>query len=227
MRSYNNMKLWYLKNLEIFRSLPHREILRLHDIAVFKKYNKKEFIYFSEINLNNVYIIIEGYVVIGYLSAEGRNCSTDILTEGDLFGAIIEGGESHGYARSLGRTIVCKIDRNEFENILEKYPLLSLKIVKMLGNKINCLENKIQNLVFKDVKNRLYDLVQSLYGISQKIGSPQQTYSLSHEDIASLVGSTRETVSVNLFEMKKKGLIDYDRGRFRVICLKKRPAIET
>ena len=213
------MKLWYLKNLDIFKGLSGEELHRLKEGTVMKNYKKKEYLFFSSDNINDVYIIKKGNVEIGHLDMSGREFSIDILTKGEIFGAVLGKGFAGGYARAIDRALVCIMDRKEFEEMLEKSPKLSLRVLKLLGFKINILENKLQHLVFKDVKTRICELLKTLYVKSGDKETGEIKISLTHQDIANLVGSTRETTSVYLAELRREGVIEYERKKIKIISL--------
>ncbi len=214
--SQGQLKLWYLKNIRLFKDFSEAELMKFNDKMVMKDYNKKEYLYLAPENLDTVFLVKQGNIEIGYIDESGRELAIDILGAGEIFGAVPGEGYSGGYARAIDRTIVCILNRTEFEHFLELHPQFSLRVMKLLGAKIRVLENKLQNLVFKDVKTRICELLYSLY---QKTGDPKTgliKITLTHQDIANLVGSTRETASVYLSELKKDGIIDYIRKKIKV-----------
>lgn len=213
----SSLKLWYLKNLGLFKGAKSDEMKVLDKITVMKNYNRKEYIYFSDEDINRVYIIKRGNVEIGYLDESGKELSIDILGMGEIFGTVLGEGRSGGYARAIEKALICHMSRVDFEDFLSRFPQMSLRVLKLLGFKINVLENKLQNLVFKDIKTRICDLLDSLY---EKNGDHQKgliKVHLTHRDIANLVGCTRETASLNLSQLKKEGIIDYQKRRIKIL----------
>lgn len=213
----SDLKLWYLKNLDLFKGMKSAEMKILDDITVMQNYNKKEYIYFSLEDVDKVYIIKEGNVEIGYLDESGKELTIDILGAGEFFGTILGKGSPGGYARAVNRALLCIMSRQDFEEFLQRFPAMSLRVLKLMGFKINVLENKLQNLVFKDIKTRICDLLFSLY---KKSGDPERgiiKVPLTHQDIANLVGCTRETASLNLSELKKEGVISYEKKRIKIL----------
>lgn len=212
-----NLKLWYLKNLGIFKGAKSEEIKVLDEITIMKNYKKKEYIYFSKADVDRIYIIKQGNVEIGYLDESGKEFAIDILGMGEIFGTILGQEGAGGYARVVDRALICHMSRIDFEEYLEKFPGMSLRVLKFLGFKINILENKLQNLVFKDIRTRICELLASLY---EKSGDTEQKVikvALTHRDIANLVGCTRETASLNLSELKKEGIITYHKRRIKIL----------
>ena len=217
----SSLKLWYLKNLDLFKGMKSTEMEILDDITVMQNYQKKEYIYFSLDDVDKVYIIKEGNVEIGYLDESGKELSIDILGSGEFFGTLLGKGLPGGYARAVNRALVCIMSRQDFEEFLQRVPAMSMRVLKLMGFKINVLENKLQNLVFKDIRTRICDLLFSLY---QKNGDYQRNIikvPLTHQDIANLVGCTRETASLNLSELKKEGVISYEKRRIKILSTEK------
>ncbi len=216
-----NLKLWYLKNLNLFKNMQPNAMKVLDEITIMENYQKKQYIYFSAEDVEKVYVIKNGHVEIGYLDESGKEFSIDILGPGEIFGTVLGKGSAGGYARSLNKALICVMNQVDFEAFLQKYPEISFRVLKVLGFKINILENKLQNLVFKDIKTRICELLYSLY---QKSGDKEKQIikvPLTHRDIANLVGCTRETASVNLSELKKEGIIDYEKRRIKILSPRK------
>ncbi|GAB4372955.1 MAG: Crp/Fnr family transcriptional regulator [Calditrichia bacterium] len=217
MMKDNSLKLWYLKNLPIFKGAKKQGLKILNDISVMKDYKKKEYIYFSAEDVDKIFLIKEGHVEIGYLDESGKEFAIDILGPGEICGMVPGSGAQGGYARAANRALVCIINRNDFEDFLQKFPEVSFRVLKLFGLKINVLENKLQNLVFKDIKTRICELLYSLY---EKSGDPERQIikiPLTHRDISNLVGCTRETASLNLSELKKEGIIGYEKRRIKIL----------
>ncbi len=211
-----NLKLWYLKNLGLFKGAKSQEMKYLNDITVMKNYKKKEYIYFSEQDVDRVYIIKRGNVEIGYLDESGKEFSLDIIGMGEIFGTVLGRGSEGGYARAIDKALICHMSRTDFEEFLQKFPDISMRVLKLLGFRINVLENKLQNLVFKDIKTRICDLLSSLFVKSGNREKGTINVPLTHKDIANLVGCTRETASLNLSELKKEGVISYEKKKIKI-----------
>ena len=126
---------------------------------------------------------------------------------------------SGGFARAVDKALVAFLNKDDFDNFLEKYPRFSTKILRTMGQRIEMLENKLKNLVFSDVKTRICKLLYALYEKAGDKRSGQIKIQLTHQDIANLVASSRETASLHLSELKKNGIISYERKRIRILSL--------
>jgi len=206
------------------RDINKNDLQKFCARLVYKKYQKKEFVYLPYEADERVYFIIRGNVEIGYLDESGRELSLDILGSGDIFGAFMRGrlsseAMSGSFARAVDKALIAFLNRDDFNNFLEKYPRFSTKIRSTMGQRIKMLENKLQNLVFSDVKTRICKLLYALYEKAGDKRSGQIKIQLTHQDIANLVASSRETASLHLSELKKNGVITYERKRIRILSL--------
>ncbi len=123
-------------------------------------------------------------------------------------------------AEALDDTYICVIKREDFEALLKRKPDLSFKLTKLIGLRLKRIGTRIEDLVFKDVNTRLANLLLDLsqkYGVKEKEGI-QIGIKITHQEMANLIGSTRETVSMTLGEFKRQGLIDLE-GR-KILILK-------
>jgi len=95
-------------------------------------------------------------------------------------------------------------------------PDLSLTITKWIGLRLRKVESRLENLIFQDVHTRLYTLLETL---AEKYGKDIPTgrkiaIKLSHQELANLIGATRETVTFELNKMKKRGIIKVEGREF-------------
>ncbi len=166
-----------------------------------------------------IYFIKKGNVEIGYLEEDGRELTLDILGSGEIFGSLLGMGFSDGYARALDEVEVCELNRSDFDNFLQKHTQLTYKLLELLALKIGVLKSRLEILVFKDIKTRICRQLLALYKKSGDEINGKIRIPLTHVDMARLVGSTRETVTHFLSELKKEGIITYKRQNISILSL--------
>jgi len=140
----------------------------------------------------------------------------EIIQQGELFGQItLEKNSMNGeFAQAYKAGVsLCAFSIDDFEKLLQKKPALALKYSKQVGSKLRHIENRLVNLLNKDVKTRLTNF---LWQLAQKHADPSaNTFCipnyLTHEDIANLIGSSRQTVTTLFNELATEGLITYNR----------------
>ena len=125
---------------------------------------------------------------------------------------LIDGGPREEMAEAMENALITEIERGEFERILQKEPLIGYRLTKIVAQRRREVENKIEQLIFKDVNAKLAELLLRLaveYGIEDSRGT-LVSLKITHQEMANLIGSTRETVSLTLSQFKRKGLIATD-----------------
>lgn len=217
-----DIKYWHLRNHKLFWMLKNSQIEQLCIIVGFKKAYKNEIIYFADEPIKRIFFLKKGMIKIVETNPNGEEVIKDIIKQGDLFGELGLNNESvnHEYAQALSDEVkICSFTLDDFEKVMEANPSVALSYTKLVGFKLLRLQNRYSNLVFKDVKTRLIDFIKDW---SEKEGIRENNririYNyLTHQDIASLVCSTRQTVNQIINELQSEGKIEYSRKEI-VIC---------
>ena len=161
-----------------------------------------------------------GRVKLSLLSPGGRELTLAFLEPGEIFGEIAtDGEEGHAtVAEAVEPSIICTLSRDAFERFLSTRPTLGLDIAKFIGFRLRKFQMRLQDLLFLDVKSRILKVLRDLsedHGVVTPRGIVLKLR-LTHQDIANLVGATRETTSSTISELRSAGLIDQD-GKFFVL----------
>ncbi|MBB6001865.1 Crp/Fnr family transcriptional regulator [Arcicella rosea] len=215
-------KYWYLHDHQLFSVLSREENRALCLIPNFKTVKKNEILYFSHDDEQRLYTIKSGTLKIILVDAEGNETVKEILRSGDLFGQYTfdemnENEDEYAVAVS-DKVVICSFKQNDFENIVKKNPQLAIRYTKLVGFKLKRISNNYTNLMFKDVRTR-FALFLKDWAIKEGNGQTKnivvKNY-LTHNDIAGLICSTRQTVTLLFNELKNAGLIDYTRSEIIV-----------
>lgn len=205
----NKTKLWYISASKLFSGLSSQDRERFATLLTEIKVKKKDPVYHTGDRAETLYILKEGRIKLTRLSEEGKELTLDILEPGDIFGELTLAGEHEREtnAVALEDSLLCTINRKDFEDLLSKIPYLSLAITKWIGLRLRKIENRLEDMIFQDVRSRL---ISTLMELARQYGVPVQkgrkiTIRLSHQEIANLIGATRETVTLELNNLKKNG----------------------
>jgi len=109
---------------------------------------------------------------------------------------------------------ICTMNVVEILEMMRGNAELSLKITTTIGDKLTKVERKFESLIFKDARTRIVDLIKEMATERGKILAGEAIlleHSLTHQDIASLTATSRQTVTTVLNELKDKELINFDR----------------
>ncbi|MDE5420069.1 Crp/Fnr family transcriptional regulator [Labilibaculum sp. DW002] len=212
--------LWYFENFNFLDSLSMKEKMELSDRAKMLEAKKNQTIYLPSDVSNSIYFLKEGKVKISSFSDDGKELIFAILGPGEIFGELAIAGQTNReqIAATTEDAIICYINVEEFENFLASHPRLSLKITKLIGFRLKKIRSRLERMWFKSaaerVKSLLSDLIEE-HGI--KIGDEREIrLNLTHQDIANLAATTRQTVTSTFNELEREGIITYDRRRILV-----------
>ncbi|MFM7204445.1 MAG: Crp/Fnr family transcriptional regulator [Myxococcota bacterium] len=214
-------KFWFLSRVRIFQDLSLEDAEHLETLFEVQRYRRKQAIYNLGDSGDKIFIIKSGLVKISKVTEEGKELTLNFLTVGDIFGelAVFDGSPRNALAEAYDDTIVCSMTSEDFMRFMLKHPMVGLNVTRLIAERRRKLENKIDNLLFKAAHARLAGLFMELasdFGVKDSRGTIINL-KLTHREMANLIGSTRETVSFALIDLKKQGLIEAD-GK-RVILL--------
>jgi len=178
--------------------------------------DRDAYIYFDAQYLNKLYFLKEGFVKIGKIDDNGDELIKEILQPGDVFGQfMLERNNMHGEFAQAHKceTVLCAFTIPDFEKLLAIRPDLSIVFSRKIGQKLKNVENRLVNLLQKDVRTRLlyffWTLLQNQKSITTNAIS--LTNYLTHEDIARLTATSRQTVTTLINRFSEEGLLDVDR----------------
>ena len=208
-----------LKKYSLFNDLSDEEYGELQVEDNFKEVSSGDFIYFEAFHHNNIYFVKTGHIRLGYLDGDGNKIIKDVLRPGDFFGQISLRKENlHGeFAQAIKSDVsLCSFSLDSFNNLLKTKPAMALKYTKLIGFRMKRFENRLVNILQKDVKTRLELFLHQLLEESgtrrtvtgREIRIPNY---LTHEEIAQLIGTSRQTVTTLLSELKDAGNCSYSR----------------
>jgi CRP/FNR family cyclic AMP-dependent transcriptional regulator len=186
-----------------------------------KSAKKGQYIYFPDEPSTTVFFLKEGSIKIGSYSDDGKEITKAILKPGEIFGELSLVGEDirQDFAQALDNEVkICAMSMSDMEAMMEVNPRLSLNVTKLIGLRLRKTERKLNDLVFKDVRTRIVDF---LIDLAKEDGTAvgdeiMIKHKLTHQDIANLTATTRQTVTTVLNELKEKDLIYMERKKFLI-----------
>ncbi|WP_255518088.1 Crp/Fnr family transcriptional regulator [Fulvivirga sp. M361] len=198
----------------------------MEDHHEFNNFKKNDFIYFPNEKAKYVYMIADGRVKIGHYTEDGKEVVKAILSAGEMFGELALTGEETrtDFAQAMDdETSVCPMSIEDMQALMADDKELSFKIYKLIGLRIRRLERKVELLVFKDARTRIIEfLKEAAAWKGRKVGFETMIPTrLTHKDIANLTGTSRQTVTTILNELKESNLINFDRRKILIRDLDK------
>lgn len=220
-------KMLLIRNYDLWCHISNEEYEELNLEHNFIEAKKGDYIYFDSHYHNKLYFLKDGYIKIGHIEESGREIIKEIIQRGEIFGQItLEKNNLHGeFAQAYKSDVsLCAFNIEDFQKLLKSKPALALEYSKQVGNKLLQIQNRLINLLNKDVKTRLVNffghLIEQNIGDNTTDGFCIPNY-LTHEDIANLIGSTRQTVTTMINELEAGGLLSYNRHQICFLDVKK------
>lgn len=219
-----DLKIWYLRDHKLFRTLSFSQIKQLCIITGFKKAGRGDIIYFSSSELPRIFFLKKGNIKIVSVDKDGNEMIKDIIQKGDLFGELtLESDKDNTeYAQALtDEVIICSFLLSDFESLLLKHPDIALSYTKFVGLRMIKWKNSYSNLISKDARSRLLIFLKEW---AQRDGNSQgdtaciENY-LTQTDIAQIICTSRQTATQLLNELENKKLIQYSRKQILINSL--------
>ncbi|UCE05153.1 MAG: Crp/Fnr family transcriptional regulator, partial [bacterium] len=207
-------RLWYLKKFNLFETMTEEEMESLNEVVVDNEVKKKQPVYLAGDPSENIYFLKEGRLKITRLDESGKEFTLTLLAPGEIFGelGLFDDSPRETSAVALEDSIICMMRRNDFEKYTAQKPELSLKLSKLMGLRLRQIENRIEELLFRDVPSRLARLLLRLVDLH-----PRETkhglrinIKLSQQELANLIGATREMTSSVLNSFRRDSIINIE-----------------
>ncbi len=212
-----DQKLWYLKNCSLFERLTPEEISRVESCAQSRTFKRGELVYLPSDQSHSVFLLSSGRIKLYHITGDGKQAVLALIDPGELFGelAVLDTGAREEFAEAMERSVVIHIPGQEIQRLMESHADVSLGVTKLMGLRRQRLERRLKSLLFRSNRERLVYLLLELaekYGQSTDDGT-LIGIKLSHQELANIIGSTRETVTVLLGELQAEGLLEIRRRR--------------
>lgn len=205
----------FLRQTPVFSDLSEGELDKIIPLVMKRKLRKNTVIFHENDAASAFYLVKTGRIKVYKVSRDGREQVLSILGDGQIFGDVptFDGGPYPATAATMIDSEIYLINRDDFNDMVRRNPEIALKIIKALGGRLRQALELVRDLSFKQVPHRLAGLLLKLgdeYGEATEAGV-LINLSLSRQDLADIVGTSRETVTRELKKMERSGLLDIDR----------------
>jgi CRP-like cAMP-binding protein len=206
----------YLKQIPFLSNLPMNDLQELSALCQAEQLQRNTIIYHKGDASTHLHILLRGSVKICSFSEDGREIIKEMLGPVTLFGDLGLFGEKLRQENALSmqeEVHLLRIPNEGFRHLLQKHPTLSLDIVDWLGLRLRRTEARLEALMFKDARERIIDFLKdSAENQGKKIGFEMLIkHSMTQQDIANYTGTSRQTVTSVLNELRKLNLIYFNR----------------
>ncbi|MED7820731.1 Crp/Fnr family transcriptional regulator [Streptomyces chiangmaiensis] len=218
-------RTWCISEVDIFRDLSEQEMGAIAAAAPMKTYTAGEILHSPQQPSEVLFILKKGRVRIFRVSADGRALTCAIISPGTIFGEMALLGQRmyDNFAEALDDVTVCVMSRADVQRFLLSDARIAARITEILGRRLADLEQRLSDTVFKSVPQRIATTLTTLASRSQtptgRLGltTRHPQIALTHEQLAALAGTSRETTTKVLHEFADRGLLRLARGRITVL----------
>ncbi len=213
---YTEIKYLYLKQHSVTNGMTDAQLLEMANLVKVKNVKKGESIYMEDGFESRIYLLSKGKVKISEVDDRGDELIKEILTATDIFGDVSLNGTTSDdeFAEALTEnTVICSFKSSEFKQLMQTNVVLAINFIQHVSSKFRNLENRHSNLVFKDAKSRLISFFRDwAHREGRKEGDKIKLNNyLTHNDIAGIISTSRQSVTTLLNELKDGGMIYYNR----------------
>jgi len=215
-----NQSLWYLENIDVTGIFCPNKIGAHKDIVRHKKFAKGDYIYLPEEMSDKIFFLSDGRVKIGSFNETGKEITKAILSKGEVFGELSMMGEQkrRDFAIAMEVTECCIVPVSEMKALIRDHNGLSMFMMRILGSRMLEMEQRLESLVFKDSRTRIVEFLKNLADKKgQRVGYEMLVRKfLTHQEIANLTATSRQTVTTVLNELRNKNILTFNRRRLLI-----------
>ncbi|WP_294154770.1 Crp/Fnr family transcriptional regulator [uncultured Clostridium sp.] len=208
-----------LKKNEIFNDVEDYKVEKIISELrhISKTYSKDQIIANEGDICTGVGLIVDGVIEIQKIYSSGKHIVVKRMEEGEVFGEAIMYSEDNEYPATIIAASDCRISYINKEDIIKlclNEEIILRNFIILLSNKIFVLNRKIKTISFKSIRQKVINF------ILEQVKSQKTTeikLKLTKEQISSLLGIPRPSLSRELMKLRDDGIIEFDRSNIKVI----------
>lgn len=203
-----NRKLWYLKQLNLFKSLSQKELENLGGHLISKEYGKRQVI-LEPVDKDKIFILKSGKVEIYEITPDGKKIIVDVLAPGNVFGDLGLDEMNETFVEATTDSFVCMMSKNDFFQMVSQNPQIAYPLIRELFAKTVEAKKQVASLASNNILTKIKDL---LYRLSKRYGEKLNnrvviTTKFTHEQLAQMLGISRPTMTELLNRLEQEGVI--------------------
>lgn len=202
-------KLWYLKLNRLFRSLSDDDLRRWVDrITVSMEYDGHRVIYTAEEPGEHVYVLKRGHVRLYQVTHDGHEITLAILGPGDVFGdEVLAGRSRRTFAETLESAHVCLLRGDDFIELLRGRPEVAIEALRLIAGHTLRAQAQVERVAGRSVARRVAGLLLELAPEHPAGRARAIPAGLTHQTMASMLGTTRQTFTTELARLVRLGYV--------------------
>src|SRR5690606_12983831 len=203
--------VWHLKNTKLFQDLTPDELEKITRITPYKRFAAGEIIYHMEDPADALYFVRDGMVKISMYFPNGKEMILGLLGQYDIFGELLllESERRPNQAEAVVDTTLIVMPEEEFQRLLQQHPKIAMKFIQVMSTRLWQAQQWQAEVGAFDAPGRLANLLLRLasdFGVPSELGTVIDL-NLTQQDLAKMIGATRETVSHCLARLLEYGAV--------------------
>ena len=210
-------KLAYLQTVDIFQDLSAEQLKDVETAAPMFTCEPGRVFFHASDPAEVLFILKIGEVVLSRTNEGGKRLITATLTAGTVFGEMPILGQrlQHSDAEALTECLICSMSRRDVISLIDRYPIVGLRIAEVLSSRLESAEDRLQEMAFQGVRERLAALLLRLADETDWRGN-LVIKGLTHQHLAEILGTYRETVTATLNELSADGIVETGRRKITI-----------
>ena len=216
---------WHVSHCSLFQQLNSSQLAQLEQKARSRTFAKGSAVYLPTDQADSVFLLAEGRIRLCSITPDGKQAIIAFVEPGEVFGelALFESSQHEERAEAATKATVILLPGEDVRRFMENCPQLAIGVTKLIGFRRARIERRLRGLLFRSNRDRLIQLLVELaeqYGKTHSLGIAIDI-ALSHQELASIIGATRESVTMILGDLQVEGLVQIMRQRLLVRDLRR------
>ena len=210
-----------LRGIPLFAELPESGLAELAAIAMTRHYGAGQYVFYQGDPGHALYVIVHGRVQVVLTSDDGGTVILAVLGSGEVFGelALIDGGPRSASVLVAEDAELLTVDRNTLLALLARQPMLLAALLASLGGLIRGLSDRVGDLMFLDLPQRVAKAIVHLVEATQADGKRVVEMPMTQGELASMVGGSRQSVNQILQRFEQRDLLRREGSRITIMDL--------
>lgn len=211
-----------LREVDLFADLSAAEMDEMDRMAPADLIRRGQLLYSQAEPARSLFVLKSGRVRVFRVAEDGKALTLAILEPGSVFGEMVLVGQRmyDSYAEAIDDLLVCRLSTRDVEQFLLSDARIAVRVARILGERVAELEDRLTDLALRPLASRVAVTLLNLTrrpdtGSGPFARAPQVR--LTHEQVAGVIGATREATSRTLGDFADQGLIRQGRGRILIL----------
>jgi len=206
-------KLGLLSELTLFAGLSEADIAAIGHATTMTHCVRGQQILSPNDPPDRIHIVKKGRVRVYRMTPDGKQLTLDIFEKGTILGDMGLLGQDRlpeAYAEAIDDGVICTITPDELRKLIERFPIIGVNVIRHLSRRLQAAERELEAMAYQRVDQRLARKLLDLagrFGVTTERGTLIQAR-LTQQELAEMVGTTRETLAHTLADFRRRDLLD-------------------